>query len=142
MDRDAILAEWLAATLATYPDQTARMLRELRDPFRNPVGHVVRESLAAVLEEILGGMDGEKLRAALDGIVRIRAVQDFTPSQAVAFLFALKPILRRHGAADREEAADRAALAAFDVYMACREKLYEARANEARRRFGVLERTR
>ena len=134
MSREAILDEWLAATLATYPAQTARVLRELHDPFRNPVGHTLREGLRAVLDALL---DAGDLRAALDPVIRIRAVQDFTPSQAVGFVFALKPIL----GAGFEERVDRAALAAFDVFMECRETLYQAKANEARRRYGALERT-
>ena len=53
------------------------------------------------------------------------------------FVFALKPIL----GAGFEEHVDRVALAAFDVFMECRENLYTAKANEARRRYGALERT-
>jgi hypothetical protein len=32
----------------------------------------------------------------LDGIVRIRAVQNFAPSEAVAFIFHLKKVIRRN----------------------------------------------
>jgi hypothetical protein len=135
VDRRAILEEWLAAVLATYPGGTARVLRESRDPFRNPAGRVLREGLAAALDAILD--DGDP-RAALDEVIRLRAVQDFTPSQAVGFVLALRPMLPP----DLAPRVDRAALAAFDVFMECREKLCEARVHEARRQLGVLARGR
>jgi hypothetical protein len=41
---------------------------------------------------------------------------------------------------DLEDRIDEMALLAFDVFMRCREQLYEVRANEARRRLSILER--
>ena len=142
--RDAIFEEWLAETLDTYPAHTARFLREEKDRFRNPAGVALREGLAVLVDQLLGEMDAIRIAGALDGILRVRAVQDFTAGQAVAYLFRLKPIAReRLDAADARQVEDRideVALAAFDVYMQCREKLYEARMNESRRRFAVVER--
>ena len=37
---------------------------------------------------------------ALDGIIRIRSIQDFTPSEAVGFIFDLKTVIR--GVVDAE----------------------------------------
>ncbi len=36
---DAIVEEWFARTLESYPQVTARFLALEKDPFRNPVGH-------------------------------------------------------------------------------------------------------
>ncbi len=142
--RDAIFEEWLADTLDTYPAHTARFLRQEKDRFRNPAGHALREGCAVVVDELLGSMETVRIGEALDSILRIRAVQDFTAAQAVAFLFRLKRIACKHmDAADArefEERIDEVALAAFDVFMRCREQLYEARMNESRRRFAVIER--
>jgi hypothetical protein len=161
--KDAIIAEWLAQTLRTYPEHTSRFLGRERDAFRNPVGHTLREALPVLLEAALGGPNGVRVASALDSIVRIRAVQDFTAGQAVAFLFLLKPIIRHavgrpphpslspwEGGEDKGEGASQAedllalekridemALLAFDLFMQCRERLYEIRANEVKRRFGV-----
>ena len=72
----------------------------------------------------------------------MRAVQDFTPSQAIVFVYLLKDILRqeaapeakseevREGLAALEARLDRLALMAFDVYMECRERLHRIRVNE------------
>jgi hypothetical protein len=81
----------------------------------------------------------------LDSIVRIRAIQDFAPSTALAFILQLKKVVRQElgskilqqpGIAGElaayESAVDDLALFAFDLYMKCREKIYELKANEAR----------
>ncbi len=165
--KNAILEAWLARTLQAYPEHTSRFLGRDRDPFRNPVGHTLREAFPVLLDAVLGGADSVRLTAGLDRIVRIRAVQDFTAGQAVAFVFLLKPVLREalhfplhppishlggedtqgvpgEGANPRDALAilesriDELALLAFDLFMRCRERIYEIKANEARRRVSVL----
>lgn len=142
--RSAILKEWIARTLQSYADQTSRFLLDEKDPFRNPVGHALKEGLPVLFDELVGGMDAARITPALDSIVRIRAVQDFTASQAVAFVFLLKRIVHEELAGENlaalEERIDELALLAFDLFMKCREKIYEIKANEARRRVFVMER--
>lgn len=141
--REAIVREWLAWVLAEYPEQSSRFFRSELDPFRNPVGHALRQGLAVLVDELTDGFDPAKVTPVLDEIVHIRAVQDFSASQAVGFIFLLKPVLRKHlaGAAlERlERRIDALALAAFDLYMQCREKAAEIRVQEARRRVYLLE---
>jgi len=150
--RNAIIREWLARTLQTYPEQTSRFLAHEKDPFRNPVGHTIREAFPVLFDALLGGTDAARVMPVLDGIVRIRAVQDFTAGQAVAFIFLLKRVIREelkgeiHGEPDAEGLAtiegriDQMSLLAFDLFMKCRERMYEIRTNEARRRMFLLER--
>ena len=150
--KGAIVRAWLARMLRAYPDHTSRFLDREQDPFRNPVGHTLKEALAALFDELLGEMNAEKVTPLLDGIVRIRAVQDFTASQAVAFPFHLKMVLREtvgdqfrrdpegNGLAALDDRIDQMALLAFDLFMRCRESIYEVRANETRRRLYLLER--
>ncbi len=151
--RDAIVGEWLAQTLRSYPEHTGRFLSRERDPFRNPVGAAFQDALPVLFDAVLGGVDTAALTPPLDRLVRIRAVQDFTPGQAIAFLFLLRPLIREalrtqggRGAAEQETLAavedriDAVALLAFDLFMKCRERLYEIRTNEARRRIFLLER--
>jgi hypothetical protein len=90
------------------------------------------------------------LAPVLDNIVRIRAIQDFTASQAVSFPFLLKQIIRAEFEPDAlpysEELAaleariDELALLAFDLYVKCREQVFEIKANEIKRRAFILER--
>jgi hypothetical protein len=150
--RDAIVNEWLARTLDTYPERTSRFLAQEKDPFRNPVGHALKEAFPGLLDELFGAMDAGRLTTLLDGIVRIRAAQDFTAGQAVAFIFLLKKVIRgavkgetqqspaRDGLAALEDRIDEIALLAFDLFMKCREQMYEIRANEAKRRTYLLAR--
>jgi hypothetical protein len=145
----AILAEWLDQTLASYPQPAGRFLAEEKDRFRNPVGHTLREGLGCLLEELLGGMDPARLHEALERVVRVRAVQDFTPGEALAFLPALKGILRRppggpppeaDALAELEARIDRVLLLAFDAYVRCREQIAEIKLAEIRRRYYLSER--
>jgi hypothetical protein len=142
--RDAILEKWLEQTLASYPSQTAGFLRNVRDRFRNPVGHTLKEGLATLLDEITGEMDSTKITPALESIVRLRAVQDFTPAQATGFVFALREILYDNlqggGPPTCQKRIDELALLAFDLYMRCREEIYEIKARERQREVYVRER--
>ena len=150
--REAIVQEWLARTLQSYPEHTARFLGREKDRFRNPVGHTLKEALPALFDALLGGMGAAKVAPLLDGIVRIRAVQDFTAAQAVAFVFLLKRVVRgelgnevQGGLAGEELEAleariDEMALLAFDLFMTCRERIYQIRADEAKRRVYLQER--
>ncbi|KPK21452.1 MAG: hypothetical protein AMK69_21755 [Nitrospira bacterium SG8_3] len=140
----AILERWLKLTLESYPADTQRFLKKQKDPFANPVRHTISKALENIYEELLKGVDREGVSPFLDRIIRIRAVQDFSPSQAIAFVFILKRVIREvldkeireyHLSADLlalESQIDELALVAFDVYMGCREKIYALSANEAR----------
>jgi len=139
MSANAIAGEWFARTLESYPEVTARFVATEKDPFRNPVGHTLRSAMAALVTEVLGEMDAAQVRAALDSVLQIRAVQDFTAGQAVGFVFLLRPILLAHEPsrpAMVEARIDQLALAAFDSYMHWRERIAEVRAQERRRRSG------
>ena len=113
--------------------QTVRLLLREKDAFRNPVGHALRKELPVLTAELLGEMDQARVSAALESIVRIRAVQNFSASESVGFVFLLKGILRERWKGREEERAaveariDAAALMAFDLYMKCREKIYAGR---------------
>jgi hypothetical protein len=143
--KSAILKKWFDAVADTYPDNTSSFLKKQKAQFTNPVGHTLAEGLEGLLEALLQGMIPDTVSTFLDGIVRIRAIQEFTPSEAVAFVFQLKKIvrqelgseiLRQPGMTDELAAFDTAiddlALFSFDIYMKCREKIYELKANEAK----------
>ena len=152
--KGAILDAWLARTLASYPEHTSRFLSREKDPFKNPVGRTLAEAFSALFDRFVEGADGALLSPLLDPIVRIRAVQDFSAGQAVAFVFLLKPVVRetlkperQHDPSGEDLAAveariDEMALCAFDLFMQCREQLHQIKANEAKRRLFVLERIR
>ncbi|BBO68263.1 hypothetical protein DSCA_21930 [Desulfosarcina alkanivorans] len=149
--KQEILKSWFQTTVDSYPADTARFLKGQKDPFANPVGKATYQSLDALLDALATGAGRDAMASALDPILRIRAVQTFTPSMATSFVFSLKQIIRKHlpgrgsdadldmGGLDRQ--IDEMAMAAFDIYVACREKIYELKATESRNQFfGSLKR--
>lgn len=146
-----IVAKWLEWILKTYPDSAGNFLSQEGDPFRNPVGYTLKEGLSSVFDRLVQAEDVVAMKTVLDGIVRIRAVQDISASQALVFVFVLKRIIRAELSVDAarfpdelaalEFRIDEVALLAFDLFMKCREQIYEIRANERRRMVFLLERT-
>ena len=95
----------------------------------------------------------EEIEETLDGIVRIRAIQELSPAQALGFVFLLKRAVQeelgealtdpsfREDLFDLHSRIDRMALAAFDRFVKCREAIYDFRAREAKRQtFALLKR--
>jgi hypothetical protein len=150
LKRDAILGAWRDLIIETYPPETSEFLGKQGDPFRNPLGHAISESIGRIYDEIRSAMDVDELLRALDGIIRIRSVQEFTASEAVSFVFDLKPVIRQVVDAELsgsdalgeltslDSRIDRVALLAFEKYMECREKLHEIRNNEIKNRMAKL----
>lgn len=140
--RAAILSDWFEHIVGGYPEETARFLRGTNDPFGNPVGAALRDELGTVLDGALNRVEDCDLSAALDRIIRVRAVQEMSPSAAIGFVLQLKPIVRQlalsgdplpEGEVDRIEGlVDRLVLMAFDVYTTCREQIFEIRVKSIR----------
>jgi hypothetical protein len=149
--KQEILNSWFQTTVDSYPAETARFIKNQNDPFANPVGQTTYRSLDTLVDALATDAGREVMAKALDPILRIRAVQTFTPSKATSFVFSLKRILRQHLPGDGRDAGvdmndldrqiDEMAMAAFDIYVACREKIYELKATESRKQFfGSLKR--
>lgn len=130
--------------LETYPAGTSRFLKQKKDRFTNPVGYTISQEIEALYDGLLQEMNSDKLAVCLDNIIRIRAVQDFPPSQTIAFIFLLKKAIREELASEIaenrvleellkfESRIDKLVLLAFDIYMKCREKVFEIRVNEVK----------
>jgi hypothetical protein len=146
----AILGRWLAMIYQSYPPETAIFLRKEQNHFDNPVGYRISEGLEGLYGALLQEMERDQVLTCLDEIIRIRALQNFTPSQALAFIFLLKIVIREELAGeiqkenlalellDLESRIDGLALLGFDVYTKRREKIYEIKADEAKRRVSGL----
>ena len=151
--KDVILKKWFDSVIETYPEDTSTFYKRQKDRFANPVGTTIFPALEAVLEELFHGMDRETLKSFLDPIIRIRAVQGFSPSQAISFIFTLKSVIREifkkeihkseFAAAllPFESKIDILGLISFNIYMTCREKIYELKTNDTKNRmFRAFER--
>ncbi len=140
--REALEERWAELVFATYPQQSVQFLRQEKDRFRNPLGSTIRSDIAALVDAVLADADAAALTAPLDAIVRVRAVQDFPPVEALRFLFQLKQAVAEIAGDDASPVPvsellalyarlDELALQAFGIYVGCREKVFEIRAREA-----------
>ncbi|MBF0529825.1 MAG: RsbRD N-terminal domain-containing protein [Deltaproteobacteria bacterium] len=159
-NRVSILDKWVNFIFDTYPADTASFLRRQKDEFANPVGSNVRAGLEEILDHLITAMPAvnatrntvnwEQFHAPLDRIIRVRAIQSFTPSQAIAFILGLKPIVRTklgqdvvdHTVAGQltilEALIDDLLFMAFDIYCACRDTLADIRIKDEHRRLHLL----
>ena len=133
-ERKARLTErWRQRLFESYPAETAIFLKTEKDHFGNPVGQRLSQGLRGRMQAFLTEMDRDQALASLDEILRIRAIQDFAPSQALAFIFLLKNVIRQELAPELkggqysqelqelEARIDGLALLGFDVYTQRRE---------------------
>ena len=137
---DTVLERWLAAAAEAYGGMFAEHTVGERDPFRNPIGHTLRASLAVLVREFFGTMQPAAIDAAFADIMALRSIQALAAEQAVGFVFALRGLVRETAEmrpAEAEARIDRLALSAFRQYLACRERLAELKLNEQLRAFGV-----
>ena len=143
-NKAAILERWFHLILETYPTNTAAMMRKDKNQFTNPVGSTFSREIQVLFKNICEGSQDEKCQASLDSILKIRSVQDFSPSKAVGFIFLLKRAIGetlkndicKESVMDEwlkfQSRIDDLALQAFDIYMDCREKICEIRINQAK----------
>lgn len=151
--RETIVRLWTEAVYTLYPFETTGFLRTRQDPFANPVADMTREAGSVIYDAVAGAdIKIEDIKNALDRFVKWRAAQQEAPSRGIGVLLLMKPILREEvlpGLAgqgnikdylDAESRLDTLALLAFDMYLAAREKLAQARVKEIRLRYAQLER--
>jgi hypothetical protein len=154
-NKTAILERWFELTVETYPADSRKFLNSRGNRFANPVGASILEGLEGIYGLLVksGGAEPHEFLTFLDEVIRIRAVQDFSPATAVGFVFLLKKAAREaigkenlnSGLSEQivafESRIDSLALLSFNIYMQCREKLFEIKATEIRNRTSrILER--
>jgi hypothetical protein len=152
--KSRIVDGWLRVIFESYAAEAAIFLKKEKDRFDNPMGVSISQGVQGLYDALLVEMDTDRVLAFLDEIIRIRAIQDFSPSQALAFIFLLKNVIREKLAKELraedlsgellelESRIDGLALLGFDVYTKRREKLHEVRVNEIKNRVsGLLRRT-
>jgi hypothetical protein len=147
--REALADRWHELVLMSYPAEAVSFLRQEKDGFRNPVGATIRQAIGELASALAAGATASSAAAPLDALVRMRAVQGFSPSRTVGFVFlfrrALSDVLGKDltgvGAGELLELdvrLDEMALQAWDRYASCRDKVSELRAREATARTYAL----
>ncbi|MEW6428645.1 MAG: RsbRD N-terminal domain-containing protein [Thermodesulfobacteriota bacterium] len=136
-----ILDAWVRQVLEGYSPDAARIFGREKDRFANPIGYNVRQGLTELYDALAADPDAPKAGRAVLDLLKVRAVQEFTPSQAVGFVYLLKGIVRRETGRNRElldrdalhrvdTGIDCLVLQIFDLYMQCREQLHKVRLQE------------
>jgi len=148
--KSSILERWFDLLVENYPADTQDFLKKRKDRFDNPVAYEFGQGIEGIYEALVHGMDRDKISSCLDRIIGIRAIQDFSPSGAIAFIFLLKKAIREKlerevredgisgELIELESRIDGLALLSFDIYMKRRERLYEIRVNEVKNRVSGL----
>jgi hypothetical protein len=138
-----IINKWLDQVLNGYAPDTAVFYKMQKDAFSNPVGATTDSVLKDLFAAILQRKDSVAISEILDPLIRIRAVQNFTPSQAVGFILSLKEIVQEVVKKEASQTAlnelyafgmeiDKVALIGFNIFMECRERIYSLKSNEER----------
>jgi hypothetical protein len=141
--KSSIVKKWFEFVVDTYAPDAALFFKNQGDNFLNPVGGTTRSILEKLFEALLQKADADSIAVTMEPLIKIRAVQSFSPSQAVGFLFVLKTLIRKElkkeiKKIDPEELVsidariDSLALIGFDVFMQCREKIYDLKTNTER----------
>ena len=142
--KSPIVKKWCDVVLSTYPQESQKFLRKQKNQFANPVGRSIFEGIESIFDELVHEANSDKIAGFLDDIIRVRAVQEFSPSQAVGFIFGLKKVIREELESEvlkegiTEELAafdsriDALALLCFDIYTQCRQKIFDIRVNEVK----------
>lgn len=146
--KPAILEAWFKTMIETYPAEVQVFLQKKEDTFTNPIGSTIYESLTGILEEIIQDRNLPRIKRSIEEIIHLRAVQNFSPSQAISFLPTLKQIIRKEltttnlvGDYQKEYDnfsffIDELTMQAFDIYMGCREKIFNLKIKEIQRKIG------
>ena len=138
--KKAIVQKWIDQMLDSYgaPD----FFKKQKDRFANPIGSTVSDGLQKIFAILVEEKDLAEAAKPLENIIKIRAVQEFTPSAAISFVYFLKNIVREELAKEKnreevlsllsvlEPRIDKIALMAFDIYMDCQERLHKIGVNE------------
>jgi uncharacterized protein YjgD (DUF1641 family) len=97
--KKAIIQKWIDQVLDTYgaPD----FFKKQKNRFANPIGSTISNGLQNIFIILVEERDLGEAVKPLEEIIKIRAVQDFAPSNAVSFVYLLKNIVREELAKEK-----------------------------------------
>jgi hypothetical protein len=144
-----ILDAWVEQVMNTYHAEGARFFTNQKDRFANPVGYNLKKGLEGVFNTLRKCEEVKELPIEMVQFIKLRAVQESSPSAALSFLYGLKEIVRNVCGVEQllktqkewvmfDKAVDQLALLGFDDYMKDRELLYKAQVNDFKRGNNVM----
>jgi RsbT co-antagonist protein rsbRD N-terminal domain len=150
--KDKLVANWQLEVRGTYPKAGRIKFAQQSEMFNDPIGHILKRDLPVLFDLLLEDeFEDKQIQELLDPLCRLRSVQTFSPSQAIGFVYSLKKVVREILTKDQlsdatvlaellafESRIDKLAMYAFDIYVACREDLFELKSREASRRSDLI----
>jgi hypothetical protein len=145
-NKTSIVNNWIKSVYETYPSETSNFLKDQKNRFSNPVGYSISQCGEKILDELTGDFNLQQIRPLLQDLIKIRAVQDFSPSHAIGIIFFLKNSIDTilgneiknkdfcNELMSVNSQIDQIVLSAFDLYMEAREKLFQIRVAEIKSR--------
>jgi hypothetical protein len=140
-----IIPKWYKRMIESYPPEMRNFWENNENRFTQPVPYTMTLAMQKIYRELIKPLPNEQwVYSELESMMRICAVQNLRPSDAVRVFFQLKDIIREEAVKTEtldsfleifqkiEEYLDQWILRAFDIYMEFREKIYELRMKEIR----------
>ena len=93
--RDSLITGWQGAVRDTYPKAGKIRFKQQSQEFNDPIGHILRRDMPVLVDLVLKGeLDKPELQTHLEPLCRLRSVQEFTPAEAIGFVYSLKKVVR------------------------------------------------
>lgn len=142
-NKQEFIEKWYTLIMESYPKGAGSFFIEWKDQFSNPVGHAIHSEISLLFDSIIND-DFQQISDSLANILRIRAVQDFTPSQALSFIFQFKEIAMHYLKKSNSDISDFIELdgmidkvlgVGINIFVGLKEQLFEIKSNEVKKRF-------
>lgn len=139
-NKNAIAEKWIASVLQGNAQSVIEIESHRR--FANPQADRITQELEAQFENLIQENENCAGRFLCENLLRIKALSEEAPAEAVAFPFALRTIIRDQIAAELEnnslraefvqfeEKIERFALQVFQKYTENREKIFQLKLKE------------
>ena len=151
-DKSKIVERWLGLIFDSYGEDASEFFQKKGNGFANPVGSIISTNAELIFSELINRNDKEHLFIFLQDVVKIRAIQKLTPSEAVNFIHLLKKAIKLEvidkrsnsisldDYLDLQESIDQLALLTFDIYQEAREDINRIRINELKKYAAAINR--
>lgn len=144
--KSSLLDKW--KDVALLPEQDGKSFFRNTDQFGSPVAWTTAVEMERIYDSIIGELDEKQTEKSLDSMMRIRAVQDASPSASVMFLSNFKDLVRKEfkdleklklksgetvtmtELISFETRIDTLIHKTFDIYMGCREHLFRLKLDQ------------
>jgi len=137
-NKKAILSVWVERIFQSYKPEMVRFLEKEKNQFANPVRHTIITCTEKIYDGLKNHIEMDEKFPGLEDLIKLRAVQEFLPSEALFFIFSLKEIIGNIMLKDSsvndliafERKMDDLTRLAFNIYTNSRNKIYEIRLSE------------